>query len=137
MLFAGHLADRMDRRVLLVSIYLLRSLAFIVPLYVATDYSLLIMFSIYVGTVFYATFPPTIGLSAAHFGVSNLGLVMGMLTVGHALGAAGGAYLGGAIFDLLLRYEWPWAVSIALAASAGLFTLLIPDPRGSGHSETN
>jgi hypothetical protein len=68
-------------------------------------------------------------------GAHNLGLVMGMLTVGHALGAAGGTYLGGTIFDLLLRYEW--AVSIALAARAGLFTLLIPDLRGSGHSETN
>ncbi len=71
MITAGFLADRMDRRLLLVVIYLLRSLAFVIPIFVGTNYPLLLAFSALVGIAFYATFPATIGLSAAHFGTKN------------------------------------------------------------------
>jgi MFS family permease len=87
---AGFLADRMDGRFLLVMIYLLRRLAFVIPIFVGTNYPLLLAFLALVGIAFYATFPATIGLPAAPLGTTNLGLVVGMLTVGHSLGAAAG-----------------------------------------------
>ncbi|ALL68396.1 Arabinose efflux permease [Paraburkholderia caribensis MBA4] len=132
MLSAGYLSDRVDRRGLLITIYLVRSLAFVIPLFVGLNYTLLLTFSVVVGLAFYSTFPATIGLSAAHFGRDQLGLVMGILTVGHALGAAAGAYASGYIFDLFLRYDYAWVVSIGLAALSAVMVVMTPDPRMAG-----
>lgn len=129
MLTAGWLADRMDRRVLLASIFALRALAFIIPLFVGVNYTLLLSFTVVVGLAFYATFPAIVGLSAAHFGRENLGLVMGVLTVGHSVSAAAGAWAGGLIYDMSLKYDWAWMLSIGLALCAALLATLTPDPR--------
>ncbi|SDV48731.1 Predicted arabinose efflux permease, MFS family [Chitinasiproducens palmae] len=131
MLGVGFLSDRVDRRRLLVGIYAVRSLAFVIPLFVGSNYALLVAFSALVGMAFYASFPATIGLSAAHFGKERLGLVMGVLTVGHAIGAAGGAYVSGYLFDLFLRYDSAWLLSIALAASSAVLAALVSDPRSA------
>jgi MFS family permease len=129
MLGSGYLADRVDRRALLMAIYLVRAAAFVIPLFVGTNYTLLLAFSVAVGFAFYASFPATIGLSAAIFGREKVGSVMGILTVGHALGAAGGALASGYIVDLFQRYDWAWVLSIAVAAASAAFTLLLRDPR--------
>lgn len=129
MLTSGYLSDRIDRRALLVAIYVLRSVSFMMPLYVGDNFTLLLGFSVLVGMAFYATFPATIGLSAAHFGKQNLGLIVGLLTVGHSIGAAGGAFAGGYIYDLFMKYDWVWLLSIGLAATSAVFALLAADPR--------
>lgn len=129
MLGSGYLSDRIDRRTLLVTIYIIRSVAFIIPFFVGTNYVLLLGFSIFVGMAFYATFPPTIGLSAANFGKQNIGLVVGLLTVGHSIGAAAGAFSGGYIYDLFMKYDWVWILSLALAGSSAVLALLALDPR--------
>ena len=141
MVGAGFLADRMDRRKLLIGIYALRSLALLVPLFVGANYPLLLVFSILIGIAFYAVFPGIIGLSAAHFGSGNVGLVVGLLTVGHALGAAGGAAFGGYAFDFFLRYDVMWMAAVLLALMSALFAALVPDPRsrstGGWNAATN
>ncbi len=134
---AGFLADRMDRRLLLVMIYLLRSLAFVVPIFAGTNYPLLLAFSASVGIAFYATFPATIGLSAAHFGTTNLGLVVGMLTVGHSLGAAAGAWFGGYVYDLFFRYDIMWFGAIALALMSAVLASLVDDPRSLDSAQSS
>ncbi|MBB3148508.1 MFS family permease [Phyllobacterium trifolii] len=136
MLTAGYLSDRIDRRALLVAIYVLRSIAFVVPLYVGNNFTLLLGFSVLVGVAFYATFPATMGLSAAHFGKQNLGLIVGLLTVGHSIGAACGAFAGGYIFDLFMKYDWVWVLSIGLAAVSAVLALSVVDPR-SGKNAAN
>ncbi|WP_210251331.1 MFS transporter [Aureimonas psammosilenae] len=129
MVSAGFIADRSDRRRLLVAIYILRAIAFVIPLFVGADYPLLLAFSFLVGIAFYATFPATIGLSAAHFGKANVGSVVGVLTVGHALGAAAGAWFGGYAYDLFLRYDAMWIGSVVLALCSAMFAMLVSDPR--------
>src|SRR5262249_28377044 len=91
MVCSGVLSVRFVRRLLLVAIFVVRCAAFIVPVFVGTNYYVLLAFATIVGIAFYATFPPTIGLSTAHFGKEKLGYVMGVLTVGHSIGAALGA----------------------------------------------
>jgi MFS family permease len=129
---SGVIADRVDRQFLLVSIFVVRGSAFIVPVFVGGDYATLLIFAVIVGVAFYATFPPTIGLCAAHFGKENLGLVMGVLTVGHSIGAAVGAWFGGFIYDIFLRYDVMWYGAAILAFSSATFALLVSDPRSDG-----
>jgi predicted MFS family arabinose efflux permease len=52
---------------------------------------------------------------------------MGLISAGHSVGGAVGAYLGGYLFDVYARYDWVWMTSIGLAVFAGLLTFLLHD----------
>ncbi|AZN99057.1 MFS transporter [Mesorhizobium sp. M9A.F.Ca.ET.002.03.1.2] len=127
MIGAGWLADRMNRVVLLGSIYLVRGLTFIILMNIGADYEMLVVFAVLFGAVDYATVPVTASLVASHLGVRVMGLAMGLISAGHSIGAAAGAFLGGYLFDLTLQYEWVWLSSLALAVGAGLMVFLLRD----------
>ncbi|MHA1107829.1 MAG: MFS transporter [Alphaproteobacteria bacterium] len=133
MLLAGYLADRMSRPLLLGGIYILRALTFILLMYIARDLSLLFIFAVAFGMLDFATIPVIASLVASHIGLRVMGLTMGILAAGHALGGAAGAFLGGWLFDLFNRYDWVWVASFALALVAGALTLCVRrhPPEGS------
>ncbi len=132
MILSGWLSDRMNRVLLLGSIYLARSLAFVLLMHVEADYDRLIVFAALFGAVDYATVPVTASLAASHIGLRVMGLSMGMISAGHAIGAAAGAFLGGYLFDLTLRYDWVWLTSVGLALAAGLMVFWLRDqPRAA------
>jgi MFS family permease len=127
MIAAGWLTDRMNRIVLLGSIYLARGLTFIILMNVGADYETLVVFAVLFGAVDYATVPVTASLVASHLGLRVMGLAMGLISAGHSIGAAAGAFLGGYLFDLTLHYEQVWLSSLALAVGAGLMVFLLRD----------
>lgn len=127
MIGAGWLTDRTNRVVLLGSIYILRGLTFLVLMNVGASYEMLVVFAVLFGAVDYATVPVTASLVASHIGVRVMGLAMGLISAGHSLGAAAGAYSGGYIFDLTMRYQWVWLISLALSIGAGLMVFLMRD----------
>jgi len=127
MIVAGHLADRMHRPLLLAAIYVLRGLSFILLMYIADDLSLLFVFAVAFGLFDYSTVPVVASLVASHLGLKTMGLVMGLLAAGHALGGAVGAFLGGVLFDLFARYQEMWIASVVLAGMAAVITLTIKE----------
>jgi MFS family permease len=127
MILTGWLSDRMNRVALLASIYLIRGFAFVLLMYVGVDYDRLVIFAALFGAVDYATVPVTASLAASHIGLRVMGLSMGMISAGHSIGAAAGAFLGGYLFDLTLRYDWIWLSSVGLAFAAGLMVLALRD----------
>lgn len=127
MIGAGWLTDRMNRVVLLGSIYVLRGLTFLILMHVGADYERLVVFALLFGAVDYATVPVTASLVASHIGLRTMGLAMGLISAGHSLGAALGAYSGGHIFDLTMRYDGVWLMSLGLAVGAGLIVFLLRD----------
>ncbi|WP_454659128.1 MFS transporter [Bosea beijingensis] len=127
MIGAGWLTDRMNRVVLLGSIYILRGMTFLILMNVGADYDMLVVFVILFGAVDYATVPVTASLVASHIGLRVMGLSMGLISAGHSLGAAAGAFAGGYIFDLTLQYHWVWAISLVLAVAAGLVVFMLRD----------
>lgn len=130
MVAAGWLTDRVNRPLLLAAIYIARGLSFIVLLYVASDIRLLFVFAVIFGIFDYSTVPPTASLVASHLGLRVMGLAMGLISAGHSLGGAVGAFLGGWLFDLFARYDWVWLLSIVLALLAGLLVLLLREAGG-------
>jgi MFS family permease len=100
MIGAGWLTDRVNRVVLLGSIYILRGLTFLILLKVGASYETLMAFAVLFGAVDYATIPVTASLVASHLGLRVMGLSMGLISAGHSIGAAAGAFLGGYLFDL-------------------------------------
>jgi MFS family permease len=125
MILAGWLTDRMNRPLLLAAIYVIRGLTFIVLVNVGADFETLLLFSVVFGLVDYSTVPVTASLVASHIGLRVMGLAFGLISAGHQVGGALGAYLGGYLFDLYAQYAWIWWSSFALAVFAGLMVLAI------------
>lgn len=130
MVAAGWLADRVNRPMLLGAIYILRALTFILLMNVGASLEALLVFAALFGAVDYATVPVTVSIVASHLGLRVTGLAMGLISAGHSIGGAAGAFLGGYLFDLYGRYDWVWMSSLALAALAGMIVLLLSDARG-------
>ncbi len=125
MIGAGWLADRMNRPLLLGIIYLLRALTFVVLMRVGTDIEVLYLFSALFGMVDYATIPVTASLVASHLGLRIMGLSMGLIAAGHAIGGAMGAFFGGYFFDLSASYSLVWMTSLWLSMCAGILVFTI------------
>jgi MFS family permease len=129
MMLSGYLTDKMNRPLLLGSIYLMRSLSFIVLMYVGTSYEMMLLFAVIYGIFDYSTVPPTASLAASHLGLPVMGLAMGLISGGHSLGGAVGAFLGGYLFDLFARYSEMWMVAFATAVLAGLMVFALRENR--------
>ncbi len=130
MFLSGYLTDRMNRPLLLGTIYLVRSLSFIVLMFVGTSYEMMLLFAIIYGIFDYSTVPPTASLVASHLGLKIMGLAMGLIFGGHALGGALGAFLGGYLFDVFARYSEMWWMAFGTAVLAGLMVFMLRDNRG-------
>ncbi len=129
---AGWLADRMHRPLLLGVIYILRGLAFLLLMNITGDPAMLAAFAVMFGLFDYSTVPVTASLAASHLGLKVMGVAMGLLAAGHALGGAAGALLAARLFDLFARYDGVWLISVALAILAGLICFTIRENRGEG-----
>lgn len=135
MVLAGYLVDRVHRPLLLASIYLIRAGSFVLLLHVAPDIRLLYVFVVLFGLVDYSTVPVTVGLAASHFGIERIGLAMGLISGGHALGGALGALAGGTLYDMTGAYGFLWTGSVAASVVAALLVLSLrnkPDRPGVG-----
>ncbi|MGQ0484588.1 MAG: MFS transporter [Hyphomicrobiales bacterium] len=131
MMLSGWLTDRVNRPLLLGSIYIVRSLSFIVLMYAGASYEMMILFAIVFGIFDYSTVPPTASLVASHLGLKIMGLAMGLISGGHALGGAVGAFLGGYLFDLFARYTEMWWLAFGTAVLAGAMVFMLKENRQS------
>ena len=123
------MADHMHRPRLLAGMFFLRALAFVLLLFIAVDISVMFVFAAIFGILNFATFPVIANIVATHIGVRIIGLTLGLLFGGHSLGAAVGVLIGGWMFDLTAKYDWVWWLSVALAALAGVFSILVKETR--------
>ncbi|MCY7308602.1 MAG: hypothetical protein LH632_21195 [Rhodoferax sp.] len=71
----------------------------------------------------YATVPVTASLAASYLGMERMGLAMGMIAAGHALGGAMGAYSGGYLFDAYASYSLVWWSGAGLSVIAALIAM--------------
>jgi MFS family permease len=131
MFLSGYLTDRVNRPLLLGSIYLMRSISFLVLMNVGASYEMMIAFAVIYGIFDYSTVPPTASLAASHLGLKIMGLAMGLISGGHALGGAVGAFFGGYLFDLFARYTEMWWMAFGTAVLAGLMVFLLQENRGT------
>ena len=92
---------------------------------IGADLETLFLFAILFGLVDYSTVPVTASLVASHIGLRVMGLAFGLISAGHQIGGALGAYFGGILFDIYARYDWVWWSSLWLAVLAGLLVFLL------------
>jgi MFS family permease len=114
---SGWLTDRLDPRHLLAWYYGFRGLAVIaLPLAFGSGYAL-VAFAVFYGLDWVATVPPTVAITADHFGRERVGIVFGWIFAAHQFGAAFAAWAAGASRSWFGTYDYAFV-------SAGVLCLL-------------
>ena len=90
---------------------------------VGASYETLLAFAVAFGVVDYSTVPITASLVASHLGLERMGLAMGLISAGHAVGGSLGALLGGYLFDATASYGLVWWSGVWLAVVAAVLVL--------------
>jgi MFS family permease len=120
---AGSLGQRLPKRYILSSIYLLRSVAIVAFLLLPlTPWSVYVFASV-MGLLWLSTVPPTNAVIAQIFGVRYLGMLGGFVFLSHQVGSFMGAWLGGRLFDATGSYDVVWWIAVALGVFAALVNL--------------
>lgn len=127
---SGWLSDRYSNRWLLFWYYGLRGLSLVFLPF--TDFSFygLSLFAVFYGLDWIATVPPTVKLTARHFGPERAAMVFGWIFVGHQLGSATAAFGAGLTRTLYESYLPAFfAAGILCLIAAAVMMLLRPNPK--------
>jgi MFS family permease len=119
LLFFGWAADRWGARAPLVGVYLTRALA-LIWLAIAVDEAMLIPFAIAFGMTDMATIPLVATGTASLFGRQSVGALYGLAALGHQIGSALGAWLGGQGYIVWGSYQPVILIGACLAAIAAV-----------------
>ena len=110
---------------LLSLVYSTRAIAILVFLISPKTGATALIFAAVMGVTYLSTVPPTAGLVAKFFGVSNMAMLFGAVMFSHQIGGFLGAWLGGKVFEYTGAYDWIWYADILLAIFAAVVHLPI------------
>jgi predicted MFS family arabinose efflux permease len=110
---------------LLSLVYSTRAIAILVFLLSPKTGATALVFAAVMGVTYLSTVPPTAGLVAKFFGVSNMAMLFGAVMFSHQIGGFLGAWLGGKVFEYTGAYDWIWYADILLAIFAAVVHLPI------------
>lgn len=131
-IISGWLSDRYSNRWLLFWYYGLRGLSLIFLPF--TDFSFygLSLFAVFYGLDWIATVPPTVRLTAKHFGPERAAMVFGWIFVGHQLGSASAAFGAGLTRTLYETYLPAFfAAGILCLIAAAVLMLVRSNPKAA------
>lgn len=120
---SGWLGGCYSKKGLLAGIYALRIVAILALLMFPLSTLTLYVFAAVMGLLWLGTVPLTSGLVGQIFGLRYVGMLYGIVFLGHQIGGFLGAWLGGRIFDLSGSYLIAWWLSIALSVMAAALSL--------------
>lgn len=123
----GHLGNRYPKRLLLASIYLMRSVAVTVLLLVPLTPLSVYAFACVIGLLWLPTVPLTNAIVGHVFGMRYFGMLSGFVFFSHQVGSFLGVWLGGKLFDATGSYDLVWGIVIALGVIAALAHLPIDE----------
>jgi len=123
-LLVGWASDRIGRKVSAVICALLQAGAMVWLLW-SQDLWMFYLFAVIFGFGYGGLDPPITALIGDIFGVRNIGIIMGALIIGWALGAAIGPIIGGLIFDVSNSYSMAFLTGALAMLVASLLAALI------------
>lgn len=124
---AGVLGQRLPKKYILSTIYLLRSVAIVIFLAVPLTPWSVYVFSAVMGVLWLSTVPPTNAVIAQIFGVQYLSMLGGFVFLSHQVGSFLGVWLGGKLYDTTGSYDVVWWIAVALGVFAAIANLPVKE----------
>lgn len=125
-LVLGRLADKIPRKYILATIYLIRGLGFFALLIVGTHYELYIAAAIG-GMVWAGSIAMSSAILADVYGVRLVGILYGWAYVSHQIGATISSWLGGWGFEVFGTHWLAFGMSGVLLIMAAGISMRLPD----------
>jgi MFS family permease len=126
-LYFGYLGDRLSKKNLLALLYSLRSLLFLVFIFLPKTELTVLLFACILGILWLSTVPLTSGIITVVFGPYYMSMLYGIAFFSHQIGSFLGSWLGGRLFDIYGSYELMWWVCVALGFISALLHLPIKE----------
>ena len=126
-IYFGYLGDRLSKKNLLALLYSLRSLLFLVFIFLPKTELTVLLFACILGILWLSTVPLTSGIITVVFGPYYMSMLYGIAFFSHQIGSFLGSWLGGRLFDIYGSYELMWWISVALGFIAALMHLPIKE----------
>lgn len=117
------------RKHLLVALYLARTAAMALFVWLPVSPAGLYGFAAAMGFLWLGTVPLTNGIVAQVFGERYLSTLFGIVFLGHQVGSCLGVWLAGWMFERTGTYDDLWFIAMALGVMAALLHALIDDRR--------
>jgi predicted MFS family arabinose efflux permease len=117
---AGVLGQRLPKRHILSTIYLLRSVVIVAFLAAPLTPMSVYLFAATMGVLWLSTVPPTNAIVAQVYGVQYMSMLGGVVFFSHQVGSFLGVWLGGWIYDRAGSYTPVWWIAVALGVFAAL-----------------
>jgi predicted MFS family arabinose efflux permease len=124
---SGTLGQHVPKRLILSTIYALRSVAIVTFLWVPLSPWSVYIFSSVMGVLWLSTVPPTNALVAQVFGVQYLSMLGGFVFLSHQVGSFMGVWLGGKLYDSTGSYDIVWWIAVGLGVLAALVNLPVKE----------
>ncbi len=123
----GWLGDRYSKRMLLGSIYIIRSLVMAAYFMAPVSPTSTLIFAAMMGLTWLGVIPLLNGLVVQMFGIKFLSTLTGIAFFSHQVGSFLGAWGGGAIYDALGSYDRALQAGVIIGLIAGFAQLLAHD----------
>ena len=117
---SGVLSGRMARRIILVWLYLARSLLIAGFILLPPSIPTTLVFSALIGLLWLSTVPPTQQIVAVMFGTRYMATLFGFVFFSHQVGSFLGVWLGGYLYDATGSYTVVWWLCVALGVFAAI-----------------
>ena len=128
-IYAGWLGQKFPKKYLLAGIYALRSLIGLIFILLPITPVTVILFSLFMGSLWLATVPLTSGLIAHIYGLRYMGTLYGLVFFSHQIGSFLGVWMGGKLYDATGDYTLVWWIGIGVTIFSTLIHIPIKEQR--------
>ena len=128
-IYAGWLGQKFPKKYLLAGVYALRALIGLIFILLPITPTTVILFSLFMGSLWLATVPLTSGLIAHVYGLRYMGTLYGLVFFSHQIGSFLGVWMGGRLYDATGDYTLVWWIGIGVSVFSTLIHIPIKEER--------
>ena len=128
-IYAGWLGHKFPKKYLLAGVYALRALIGLIFILLPITPVTVILFSLFMGSLWLATVPLTSGLIAHVYGLRYMGTLYGLVFFSHQIGSFLGVWMGGRLYDATGDYTLVWWIGIGVSVFSTLIHIPIKEQR--------
>ena len=128
-IYAGWLGQKFPKKYLLAGVYALRALIGLIFILLPITPVTVILFSLFMGSLWLATVPLTSGLIAHIYGLRYMGTLYGLVFFSHQIGSFLGVWMGGRLYDATGDYTLVWWIGIGVSVFSTLIHIPITEQR--------